>query len=372
MNHRSHTLLVLSFGMGQLSSALVDMVWHRDAYVPSVRESHTMVTPIGVENPELLFDETIKDVRSLLSQYSLHGIRIDRIVCCIESPWAHTDVRVAKLSKQKSFRVTEETINTLHAYEMERAYQDALAQNLIVLEQPILSVRIDGIDIPEPLNRRTRNIELVVPVVMTSGALRESLAQVVAQYFKHTPVTWLGDTVSRMSTLRDTISGFDKGMYVALRARSTECVFFENGLIPKIVTLPFGYIEQFRSLATTLPHATHARMFYDGMLDTAAHEKLRSREDAYSMTFKKEIEALLPVQSQPYPVCIGGTAHTKLVTKVTNKLTTIVSSKNCVPVPLDSGMLSHHFHISSTEVPSGDMQLLILYCARLINTYAKD
>ncbi|MDP3785359.1 MAG: hypothetical protein Q8R12_04880 [bacterium] len=251
-------ILVLDIG-----TASVNALWARSAQnsPPEIFFS-TRAGLRLLENPDFrsmwrYVKESLLGVIAALKKEH-NRIRFDLVFVVFSSPWYVSQTRIVKMERLESFTVSQKLFDDMVSEELElfRARSQEKfglsSDNIVIMEQEIMKVSLNGYPVPEPLKKKTRQLELALYASLARKELLEDLGNLLEHQLGRAKVKINSSPLALFEVLKETV-GLEEGfLLVDMGGEITEISLVERGMIEEVLTFARGGHFVVRRLASSL------------------------------------------------------------------------------------------------------------------------
>lgn len=243
----------------------------------------------------------------------------DEIFIILASPWTTTQTRHITQQQEIPFTVTHKLLETaiekdviaITAHDLE-AFAP-LASSGKVIEKNISSIKLNGYETTSPIGQRTRTLEIMLTISVSSTAVVERFTQAVRRYFASPQIRYHSELSVDSIVARDHIIAPDirSAWVLTVHPGSTDITFVSDSVPIVQRTMPFGTTALLTSIAASLQmteiEAAHLLKTYaDQKLDERTHNKYAQALRTELTAWRKEVERIF--DTHVFGVCAPKTA----------------------------------------------------------------
>lgn len=255
------TIAIFDIGSGSIGGAIVKIGSSSNPVIlTSVREDIILKNEVDQSS---LISQMIKTLHKTASNLLYMKMApVDEIFCVLSSPWYLSENKIINFTKKnKKFIFTKKIANKILQEEISgivKSHNDRY--NIIdndydssdVIEQHVLSVKLDGKDELSPIGKTCKEIlfELIVSFSPKSCIL--GIKNSLGLIFHDKKVSFLSFTSATHLVLRDKLLKNNSYIIIDVAGEVTDISIISDGILSQMVSLPFGRNKLFREISNKL------------------------------------------------------------------------------------------------------------------------
>ncbi|MEZ6209373.1 MAG: hypothetical protein R3B64_02265 [Candidatus Paceibacterota bacterium] len=257
---------------------------------PMVLNSFESNLPLLDKNDfKSLYDLTVKGLEDVFKIISSAKVVVPKEVhVVLESPWYISQTRMVSLEKAEPFSITKKFMMELKEKEHEifrnEHKKDFTGEDDIVVEEKIMSTRLNGYDIQDPVGRKAKSFSMALYISITSKSAIDGFNKVFHRHIPHSNISYHSSAFSAYVVIRDIFAHLSDFLVVTVEGEVTDVHYVNSGVLFESVTFPYGLHSSIREMAKVLKHNVSDVMAFLRM------EQENTLENTASADMKKALE----------------------------------------------------------------------------------
>lgn len=238
-------------------------------------------------------DKLIRDLKSALDKV-FDGFKKNRlydlvtpdieIVVFVGSPWHIGWSNTVKVEKEKLFKVTESLINDSIKSSFESVHPDLNITNV-----NIMSRKLNGYEMKDPISRSTKSLELKVYVSSAPKSFIDLVEKSIQSNFLHKKITFCSYNIGIYNSIYNTLAKTDC-LLVIPEIETTSLILIKSGSVEAEASIPFGATMFAQSLfgaksSSIKESLLKTKRFVEGTLDVPEIESIKTKVATIKSTF---------------------------------------------------------------------------------------
>lgn len=223
----------------------------------------------------ILFElgELVREIKSddLVRVLKTHQIKLEDACVLMSSPWYISETSVIKIDEAKPFLVTDNLLATSKE-NLVKAYRDAHEVDVVVLEQKIIHILLNGYPTNEPLKKKASTLDMTI---FTSFARKSSIDQIrdiIDQNFHIKKTTIHSQSLVSFTVISDAWNNVSQYIIADVTSQLTELVAVRKGALSEAFSFPKGKQYVVSAISEALKVSTEVaesliRMKNEGKID---------------------------------------------------------------------------------------------------------
>ena len=255
--NKNELVLVFDIGSGKVGGSLFMM---QDSGIPKI--IFTAVEQIPAEknfNIDRFLSLTIQSLESVAERVYSSGLGVPKgIFCILSSPWHISQTRIINFQKNTPFIFTAKLAESLvqkeiNIFEQEHSIKSADNNNFNrIIELKNIKTILNGYETPEPLNKKTKELEITIFVSMSEEQVLKKIEDTVGKFFHHKQIKFSSFELSSFAVARDVFIKQDNFLLVDIGGEVTNISMVKKNILRESVTFPIGFNFLTRGVASNL------------------------------------------------------------------------------------------------------------------------
>jgi hypothetical protein len=285
-NNKKENKLILVFNIrsSSVDGALFEV---QSSGIPkiifSVQEPIKMEKKVDIDNFLLLTMESLKIVVSKVYKAGLGAP--SRTFCVLSSPWYVFQTRIINFKKNTPFIFTSNLVDELvrkeiKLFEEEHKLKYGDSDNKVrVIELKNIKTMLNGYEISEPFNKKTKELEMHIFVSMGGEQVLKEIEDTIGQYFHFKKIEFSSFILSFFTVVRDMYPKQENFLLVDIGGEVTDISMVKKNTLRESMSFPLGRNFLIRGVASdlgcTLSEAdSFISLFKDGHAEESIAKKL--------------------------------------------------------------------------------------------------
>ena len=311
--------LIIDFGNGSVAGALVlfnknsppQILYTKRLPLSVSRRVHIKKLSVGAFS---ILEELVKDIATKgLSRMRSLGVkeRVSHTFCVLSSPWFASKTKILQIENAQPIFITPGFIKSL--LEKERGiFQNEIkdGNNLEIVEEKIVEVRLNGYPTTDPYHKKARHIELAIFLSLTQAAVIRSIEKIVGRFFYAKDMVLHTYPFVAHRVIDEVLHAEEDFIFVDVSAEITEVSYVQKHILVETSTFPIGHNAMVRSVAEKLSVTPDIAASFVNVYSSGDSEKDASNrvEAAYKKVKDEWIANFLRV--------VSGSVREKLPAKI--------------------------------------------------------
>lgn len=281
---KDELVLVFNIGSGKVGGTLF---WMQDSGIPKIIFSAT--EPILLEDQfdiDRFLLHTIQSLEKVANKIYLAGLGVPNgIFCVLSSPWHISQTRIINFKKNTPFIFTANLADSLvkkeiNLFEEEHSIKKDNTNSLNrIIELKNIKTILNGYETPEPLNQKTKELEMTIFVSMSEEQVLKKIEEVIEKYFHLKQIKFSSFELASFAVVRDIFLEQENFLLVDIDGEVTNLSMIKRNILCESITFPLGYNFLIQKVATglacTLDEASSFfSLFKDGHAEGAIAKKI--------------------------------------------------------------------------------------------------
>ncbi len=310
-------IAILDIASGSVGGALVQLPVNSTGIPTIISSTRTEIIfqdvldfNVFLEDMLVALDQTVK----LLNKGNT--FHPSEVVCVLASPWYLSETRVIKYSEEKPFIFTKRLANELFEKEiksiteMYKIKYGGSNSEPEVIEQHTMSVSLNGYTVQNPINIRTKSIDMHMILSVSPKIALEKIRKTLSNSFHTNKVSFMSFSVASYIAVRDRYISPDSYLLLDISGEITDVGIVLKGILKATLSFPFGKKTIFKYMCTKLEiELRDAEELFNLHNSGIISEKYKSKllplftsiENSWSESFRQCIQTL------PHTIILPGT-----------------------------------------------------------------
>lgn len=188
------------------------------------------------------FAEMVGELKSQ-NLKTLEGLGIktkfDTAFVLVSSPWYISETTVIKMNEKKPFVVTDSLLANSKE-NIVKGYRDAHKVDVVVLEQKIINVSLNGYPTNNPLKKTAQTLDMTVFTSFARKSSMDKIQDIIDSNFHVHTVSIHSQSLVSFSVISDTWHELDQYIIADITSRLTELVSVRKGALSEAYSFPKG------------------------------------------------------------------------------------------------------------------------------------
>lgn len=229
----------------------------------------------------------------------------DKIVCTLSSPWLMVKNRSLRIVSDTPFVVTERAISDAIDKDIAELTKDLATtlpiEDVFLLEKSIIDLKVNGYHIENPYGKKTKGLDVVVTVGISSKKVVASISRIVGNIFHTQGLQFNSFPLVAFSAVRDMFPDKKEFLFVDITGETTDIMLVHEELFKEATSFSAGKNFLIRELAvaenTSHTQATSLlRMYLEERLSLkqslSVGETVHKSKEAWLLRFEKALQKL--------------------------------------------------------------------------------
>lgn len=302
---------VFDIGSDSIGGSLVDFSSDPQK-IPKIIKSYRKDIPFKDKIEFNLFmDDMIKTLNDVVVNISTSGVAApDKISVILSSPWYISESRHVVYEEKYPFVFSEKVSNKIlnqELYKIKKNHEKIYGEGdngVSVIGKEIIQVKLNGYIINEPINKKTKSVEMNMILTLASNNCIDSINHVIKSNFHEIPLQINSAMSSLYLSVRDKYHNIDSFMIVDIGGEVTDISIVLDGIPKNIISFPFGRQTFFRYLKKWLDKdISETRsmflMYQDGNLSAKEKEKMDKALEPIKKIWSEDLIEILKKIPEP-------------------------------------------------------------------------
>ncbi|HEV7701879.1 MAG TPA: ROK family protein [Candidatus Paceibacterota bacterium] len=181
-----------------------------------------------------------------------------RIFCVFSSPWQVSHTRIIHLEKNTPFVFSSKLADTLIQKEISLLKEEYLKQyphidnSLRLIELKNIQIRLNGYETSEPLNKKTKEVEMTVFISMSEEQVCKKIEETINKYFHGKTIKFSPFTFTCFTVVRDLFPERENFLLVNIGGEITDISMIKQSALRESISFPLGINFMIRSVAARM------------------------------------------------------------------------------------------------------------------------
>jgi len=254
--------VVFDIGSGSVGGALVrfskkpfDSAQGKPEILYTVRQPITLAPDLDFN---VFLSETARSLEKVAN--SLDRVALGaptEVHCFLASPWYAAQTRTMTLSRNTPFTLTSKIITELACREVKNfelnnieRYQD-LGENIRILEQEIMQIKLNGYKTINPFGRKTKDLEVAMYISLSPEKVLRELEYRIQKFFNY-EIKFHSFPFATFVVTRDLFPAESGFLFVDIAGEITDLAKVSDDVLEESISFPYGKNFFIRSLSRGL------------------------------------------------------------------------------------------------------------------------
>jgi cell division ATPase FtsA len=234
-------IAIFDIGSSHVTGALVQFS-SQSSVRPHILVSKSFSIPVR-EDPS--YDQLVKGTLNTIEEVarfleSKHLGSPKDIVCVLGAPWYTAHTRTVLIQEQTPFVFSKKFADALVAKELDLIQKELnITSDQMLLENKTVSIRLNGYETAEPLNKKTKNVSLSLFTSFMPKDVHDLIQQKMHTFFHRIPVVHTS-LFSHTTLLKDMFPDDRDYVLVDVSGETTECSIMRDGVLIESHSFPIG------------------------------------------------------------------------------------------------------------------------------------
>ncbi|MBX4198371.1 hypothetical protein KW782_03495 [Candidatus Parcubacteria bacterium] len=242
---------VFDIGNGSIGCAIVRLSPHGK---PTVLYNHRQpMAFLQHVTSERLLDTMVKLLKSVSQHvgkevWPQYRRQVRRAFCFFSSPWYMSQTRVLTIEKEKPFTVTSDLIEDIFKKDAETfaqeqktgTYEKMFGQNLHLLEKNVIHIKLNGYELPNPVNKKARILELTFFASFIAETIQQKIEDILQAAFHFKSISMNSFALASWVAVRDMFPTENSFLILDITGEVTDIMLTETGVLAEIISFPAG------------------------------------------------------------------------------------------------------------------------------------
>ncbi len=256
----------------------------------------------------LFLKETLKSLE--LVAINIYKARLgapDRIFCVLASPWHISQSRLISMKKNTDFVFNDKLADDLikkeiKLFEEENSKNNPFFKSLVrTIELKNIKILLNGYEVSEPLNKKTKELEMDVFVSFSDEEILNTIEKVIAKYFRTKsirPIRFASSLLANFTVIRDIDTKQGNFLLINIDGETTDISMVKKNILRESVSFPYGKNQIVRMLASRLSYDLDKvdsllSLLNDGHAEKSIGEKITPIMNDIRKEWLKDFQATL-------------------------------------------------------------------------------
>ena len=283
-NKKTKTVLIIDISSSAVGAGMSIIPTEKDSTVlpqsiAFVRNTIPLKEHFDVEH----FLQTTLTYLSVALQSLQHKTNLvpDMVTCTISSPWFLSHARTISYSELTPFVCTEKLIQSLVAQELQKIHADTAGQELVVIEQQISQITLNGYTTQSPFGKKASSMTMGLSVTQSTKDCIERFNSLIRRFYGAVAISYTTTPFAIATVLTGT---HDRALIFHIGEQITDVGFVKDGMFLYQHSFPMGMYNLFHIMHEKGVPRGQANTLLDGYKMNAIHdEKRRMVEDSLKL-----------------------------------------------------------------------------------------
>lgn len=275
-NKKNKTVLIIDISSSSVGAGISVIPTGKDTSVlPQSIAFVRSTIPLKEHFDEAHFLQTTLTYLSAALQSLQHKTNLvpDTVTCTISSPWFLSHARTISYSELTPFFCTEKLIQSLVAQELQKIHADTAGQELMVIEQQISQITLNGYTTQSPIGKKASTITIGLSVTQSTKDCIEHFNTLIRRFYGALPISYTTTPFAIATVLSAT---HDRALIFHIGEQITDVGFVKDGMFLYQHSFPIGMYNLFHIMHEKGVPRGQANTLLDGYQMNAIHDEKRS------------------------------------------------------------------------------------------------
>ncbi len=239
--------LIIDVGSESIGAAFVQIKKDSSPFVLGVaRHVIPFQEKINMERFVILLQETLQNV---LNDEKIKAIKEkpNSVIFTLASPWYKSQTRVVHIEEDEEFIITDNGLKTI----LEKEKNTFLNKNVLankknklledaLIESYITQIKIDGYEIPNPVGRKTKNIDISIHIATSPVTITSSLSEIINKNWPEAKTIFHSFMFSAFNAVRDIFGEAASYILIDVAGEITDISLIRDNVIIESISFPLG------------------------------------------------------------------------------------------------------------------------------------
>lgn len=237
--------LIIDLSSGSVGGALVDFSEEKPKIITNQRLYLPLNHSINREFWEKSIFEKLEELLENLTKEGANKFHLDqekfgerkikKTFCVVSAPWSSSSIEKFGKTEKEPFLVTLKSIQEM----AEKQSRGESQENFMPIERRIVQVKLNGYLTENPLNKKTRKIELTAFEGRIDKKIIGNLERVISRKIQ-SEIIFHTHTLAVFSILEKIFPESKNYLISEITGEATELTLVEDGMIKKTISIPKG------------------------------------------------------------------------------------------------------------------------------------
>lgn len=243
--NKDELMLVFNIGSSSVGGALF---LAQDSGVPKIIFSTTALIPledqIDIDRFLILTIQTLQIVVNRIYKAGFGAPK--KIFCTLSSPWHVSQTRIINYKKNTPFVFTAKLAESLiekeiNLFEEENIKKGIDAENPNrAIELKNIKTVLNGYETPEPLNQKTKELEMVIFISVSEENVLKKIEDAVGKCFHFNQIKFSSFMLSSFTVVRDMYIQQENFLLLDVGGEVTEISMIKKNILRESISFPLG------------------------------------------------------------------------------------------------------------------------------------
>lgn len=206
----------------------------------------------------------------------------------LSSPWYISETAVIKMKEQKPFLVTPQLIDGAKE-NIVKAYRDSHKIDIIVLEQKMIKILLNGYPVTDPSKKKVTSLDLNIFTSFARKSSIEGIQSVIDQYFHVKEIHINSQSLAAFTVIGNLWQDMNQYIITDITSQLTELVSVRKGILSEAASIPKGKQYLAKTISENLGVSSEVSESLLKMRNTGhIEEALKAKVDTALGLAKKE------------------------------------------------------------------------------------
>jgi hypothetical protein len=253
----SETALIFDIGNGSIGAAIVSFP---KGGTPLILYTHREpLTFLSEVSTERLLDSMLKLLKAVAFSVQKEGIAhihknffssfsIKHTYCIFSSPWYVSHTKVIKVTKDKPFVLSKESIDAIMAKEEKEFnaaltngdYKQKFGTDIRLLERKIIHTRLNGYEVSDPIGKKAVEFEITFFISFVSEEVIRGVEQVLQSTVRSRNIVFYSYALSSWDAVRSMFPDNPHFLFADITNEVTDISITARGVLMETISFPAG------------------------------------------------------------------------------------------------------------------------------------
>lgn len=314
---KERTVVIFDIGSGSVGGAIAHIPIDSKGIPTIIKSARTEIAFKNELDFSIFLDDMLEALNTTATElYKAKLGAPEEIICVMASPWYLSETRIIKMSKEHSFIFTKRLADELFQKEiatLNETYKTkygGVESAPEVIEHHIMNVSLNGYNIPDPIGKRSRSIEMNMIISLSPKVCLDKIRKTLSKTYHSTPTSFSSFAVASYIAVRDRFISPTSYLLLDISGEITDVGIVSKGILKATLSFPFGKKTFFKYMCSKLEvELRDAKelfsLYSSGTISKKLKDKLdplfKSIENSWSEAFRACINTL------PHTLTLPGT-----------------------------------------------------------------